>query len=441
LAGWLHRDDSDHLEQTRARVLDLFPSLVARLDQRAGDLSGGEQQMLGIGMAMLAKPQLLMIDELSLGLAPVVVEQLMTVVREVAKQGTAVVLVEQSLNVAMALAERVYFLEKGEVRFAGGCEQLVDREDLVRAVFLPAAGDSAPVAVGPARREEPADGRPLLQVEAVRRSFGGITAVDGADLCVERGEIVGLIGANGAGKTTVLDLISGYLPPDSGTIVFDGIDITALSPDARARLGLGRSFQDARLIPSLSVAENIAVALDRHLPYHDLLAAGCSLPLVKALEVDVAWTVADLIELMHLGDYRDKLVRDLSTGSRRVVDLAMAIAHAPTLLLLDEPAAGIAQREVEALAPMLRRIRDEAGCALLVVEHDIPLVQAVCDRLVALDLGVPIADGAPAAVVADPRVVAAYVGGDPTAIGRSGNGHRRPAARKRAVAATEVDGR
>ncbi len=145
--------------------------------------------------------------------------------------------------------------------------------------------------------------------------------------------------------------MSGFLVPQSGRIRLDGADVTELSPDRRAWLGLGRSFQDARLAGSLTVAENIAIGLERHLEVRDHLASMLGLPGVARQEEDVAWTVADLVELMHLGAFRDKFVRELSTGTRRIVDLAMCMAHDPSVLLLDEPSSGIAQAETEALGP------------------------------------------------------------------------------------------
>jgi ABC-type branched-subunit amino acid transport system ATPase component len=142
--------------------------------------------------------------------------------------------------------------------------------------------------------------------------------------------------------------------------------------------------------------------------------------MVRQQEEDVAWTVEDLIELVNLGAFRDKFVRELSTGSRRIVDLAMLIAHDPKVLLLDEPSSGIAQRETEALGPLLQRIRRETGCAMVVIEHDMPLIRSVSDRLVALDLGRVITGGSPDAVLSDPVVVTSYLGGDPAAVQRSG---------------------
>ena len=424
-AGWLYRDDPAYLKEANAEVLRTFPRLEERIDQMAGNLSGGEQQMLALGMAFIAKPKLLMIDELSLGLAPTIVEQLLGIVRRIQDNGTAIVLVEQSINVALTVADRAYFLEKGEVRFEGLTEELLERNDIVRSVFLEGAG-SVQAGDGPAKvaaapvRQAPQERVPILELDGVTMRFGGITAVNDASFVLNRGEILGLIGPNGAGKTTIFDLVSGFLAPSHGRITLDGEDITGMSPDRRAWLGLGRSFQDARLAGSLTVAENIAIGLERHLDVRDHLASMLNLPGVAQQEEDVAWTVNDLIELMHLGAFRDKFVRELSTGSRRIVDLAMCMAHDPSVLLLDEPSSGIAQAETEALGPLLQRIQVETGCALLVIEHDMPLITGVSDRMIALELGHPIVEGTPQEVIGHPRVIESYLGGDPAVINRSG---------------------
>ena len=420
-AAWLLRDDPE-LDERREHVLTLFPRLRERYDQLAGNLSGGEQQQLALGMAFLAKPDLLIIDELSLGLAPTIVEQLLELVREINAAGTAVVLVEQSVNVALTVADRAYFMEKGEVRFEGPTSELLERDDIVRSVFLEGAGRPTAARVRAERGELPAEERSVvLEAQGLGVSFGGIRAVDDVSLVLREAEILGLIGPNGAGKTTLFDLLSGFLPPGSGRVLLLGQDVTRWSPDARARLGLGRSFQDARIFPSLTVAENIALSLERHLEVRDHLAAGLGLPAAREVEQDIAWTVRDLVELMQLGAFRDKFVSELSTGSRRVVDLAMAIAHDPTVLVLDEPSSGIAQRETEALGPLLERIRVETGCAMLVIEHDMPLITTVSDRLMALELGAVIAEGPPLEVIRDPLVVASYLGtGDGAHVSRSG---------------------
>ena len=425
VAAWMI-EDSELAQRSIEEAMNRFPRLRERRDQLAGNLSGGEQQMLALGMAFLSRPKLMLIDELSLGLAPTVVEQLLETVRELNRSGTTIVLVEQSVNVALTVADRAYFLEKGEVRFSGATADLAARGDLVRSVFLAGATASRGKARTNARvQAEPgADVPVLLEARGVSVSFGGIRAVDYVDLHVDAGEILGLIGPNGAGKTTLFDVLSGFVAPTQGRVFLGGYDVTGLSPDARARMGLGRSFQDARIFPSLTVAENLAHALERHLPIRDHVAAALALPAMREQEDDVAWAVADLVELVGLGAFRDKFVSELSTGSRRVVDIAMAMAHDPAVLILDEPSSGIAQRETEALGPLLTHIRDETGCAVLVIEHDMPLIASISDRMMALEQGRVIAQGTPRAVLDDPQVIASYLGTDEAAISRSGTGRK-----------------
>jgi branched-chain amino acid transport system ATP-binding protein len=251
-------------------------------------------------------------------------------------------------------------------------------------------------------------------------TFGGIRAVSDASFDVWPSEIVGVIGPNGAGKTTIFDLISGFTPLDAGQIVLNGRNITELNSAARAAVGLGRSFQDARLFPELTVTETLAVAQERFVGSRSVVVAALHLPMVVDSEQHVAMRVDELIDLMGLGDYRHKFVRELSTGTRRVVDLACLVAHRPAVILLDEPTSGIAQREVEALAPVIRRLRDEMGASLVIVEHDIPFVSEVSDRLLALEQGQVIATGPPADVLAHPDVVESYLGTSGAAITRSG---------------------
>jgi len=428
LAAWLHRkgDRQAGLD----RVHELFPVLRTRRSDPAGDLSGGQQQMLALAMAFLSKPRLLMIDELSLGLAPVVVGQLLPVIQELRDQGTTIVLVEQSVNVALDVADHAFFMEKGEVRFSGPTAELLQRPDVLRSVFLAGKADGlgpadrnghapAVVAPVPAPGRGPDDGPAPLEVAEVTRSFGGITAVDHVSFDVAEHEILGIIGPNGAGKTTLFDLISGFVPVDVGRVRLAGRDVTDLGAAGRARRGLGRSFQDARLFPSLTVAEALAVSLERWVGTRDPISAALHLPNSFDAEQKVRRRVDELIELLGLGAYRTKFVHELSTGTRRIVDLGALLAHRPTVILLDEPSSGIAQREVEALAPVLRRIRDETGASLVVIEHDMPLLRSVSDRLVAMDQGAVIAVGGPDEVLEDPRVVESYLGPDRTAFDRS----------------------
>jgi ABC-type branched-subunit amino acid transport system ATPase component/MFS family permease len=418
-AAWMYRDDTDHVEQQLEKVLDFFPPLRERLDQPAGNLSGGEQQMVALSQAFLMRPQLLMIDELSLGLAPAIVEQLLGILREIAATGTTLILVEQSINVALTVAERAVFMEKGEIRFDGPTEELLRRPDLVRSVFM---GGAVGGTGATRRRVRSTYDEPdvLLRVSDLSISFGGVHALAEVSLDVHDNEIVGIIGPNGAGKTTLFDAVSGHLKPDAGTIEIEGEDVGRMAPDARARLGLGRSFQQARLFPALTVRENIAVALERRAVKSPIQAA-LWLPKVRAGERRLAQRVDGLVELLGLEAYADKFARELSTGTRRAVDLACTMAAEPKVVLLDEPSSGLAQAESEALGPALIRVVRETGCGMLLIEHDMPLIFSVSDRLVAMELGRVLLQGEPEAVANDPRVLRSYLTASSDVLERSGS--------------------
>jgi branched-chain amino acid transport system ATP-binding protein len=418
LAGWTQRRKRDEVAASTADVLETFPILQQRLDDAAANLSGGQQQMLALGMAFIARPRVLLIDELSLGLAPIIVGQLLPIVERLAASGVAIIMVEQSVNVALSVAKRAYFLERGTVRFSGPTADLLARPDLLRSVFLSHAsvGDSVeqlPVAV--------AEGDPaVLKVDNMTRSFGGIRAVNDVSFEIAPREIVGIIGPNGAGKTTLFDLISGFTPTEVGRLFLSGKEISEASPAERAAAGLGRSFQDAKLFPELTVSETLAVSTERFVKSRSMFAAALRLPQTFDSEQKVSERVDELLELMGLTQYRQSFIRELSTGTRRVVDLACQVAHRPKVILLDEPSSGIAQREVEALAPVLLRLRAEMGAALVIIEHDMPLISSISDRLIALDQGAVVTTGTPSAVLEDPRVVESYLGTSAVAITRSG---------------------
>jgi len=425
LAAWMFRSDDAYVRSATAEVLAIFPVLRERLDEPCGNLSGGEQQMVTLGQAFLSRPRLLMIDELSLGLAPAVVEQLLHIVERIGALGTTIILVEQSVNVALTVARRAVFMEKGEIRFSGATAELMARPDILRSVYLKGSAAAAgPVATSARAKARPVAEEgvpPALEVRDLHKRFGGISAINGVSFTLTEGEILGLIGPNGAGKTTVFDMISGFVEPDSGQVSVFGEDVTWLGPDQRAKLGLQRSFQDARLFPSLTVAENIAVALDRHAEARSTVMAALHLPNVRRSEAKLSRRVERLIELVGVGDFRDKFVHELSTGSRRIVDLACCLAASPKVLLLDEPSSGIAQSEAEELGPLLQRIKFETGCSILLIEHDMPLIMSVSDELLALELGAVVTRGAPHEVVEHPQVVASYLGTSEEAIRRSGS--------------------
>ena len=454
-AAWQRRGSRGAVGRRVAEALEALPPLRHRGGDRAGDLSGGQQQQLALAMALMAEPALLLIDELSLGLAPLVVEELIESVRRLRGRGMSVLVVEQSVNIALALADRVYVMDGGAVRFTGTSEEVRLRPNLLRSVFLADAaagmGDGAapPVpavaggTVAPPSGVEVGDGArdgarhgtgpaeagrppPALEVEGASVAFGGIVALDGVDLAVARGGVLGVVGPNGAGKTTLFDAVSGFVRLDRGRVRVDGVEVTGRSAAARARAGLGRTFQDSRLFGDLTVRDTLAVALERFVDVGDPLNAVLRTPAQQRTEAAVAERVDELIELFGLGRFATSCISELSTGSRRLVDLAGVVAHRPAVVLLDEPTSGIAQREVEAMGELLHRVRAELDATLVVVEHDIAFVAGLADTLVAMDRGTVLAAGPPSSVLDRDDVVEAFLG--TSAVVRQRSGPATPAA-------------
>ena len=261
------------------------------------------------------------------------------------------------------------------------------------------------------------DTRPALVTRELSVNLGGRLIVDRVSLTVGPGEIVGLIGTNGAGKTTIVNAVSGFVP-STGVVDLFGRDVSTLPAHRRARLGQGRAFQNARLFGSLTVRETLMVALEsrqRSLFVPSVLA----LPPSPRAEKRKRRESDEIISYLGLGRYADSLMSELSTGTRRIVELGALIALDTKLMLLDEPTAGVAQRETEAFGPLIQTIRKELGAAILIIEHDMPMVMSISDRIYCLEAGRVIAEGVPAEVRENPAVIASYLGTDERAIQRS----------------------
>lgn len=249
----------------------------------------------------------------------------------------------------------------------------------------------------------------LLRTDGLNLRFGGVVALDDVAISIDEGEIVGLLGPNGAGKSTLFNVLSGLITPDSGSVVLSERDISRALPYERALSGLGRTFQHIKLFPGHTVEENLRIAQHRHLR-SSALAAMLRLPSWRRDEAEARDRVDAVLELIDLEHYRHHRPGELSYGTLRFVELAVVLSLRPRVLLLDEPASGIAQREAEALGPLLKEIRDVLGCAIFLIEHDMPLLLSVSERVYALDFGKVIAHGTPDEVTADDHVLSSYLG-------------------------------
>ena len=389
----------------------LFPALRLRRTVAAGHLSGGERQILAIAMALLGNPDLLMIDEMTLGLSPAMCVQLAGVIRDLRDRfGLTILIVEQNAAVALDLVDCVHVIEHGSIVRSGDAQALkADRR--FRDVYLGIDPTDASALYAPGSKpQRPLSAEPvMLSVRGLSIRYGGVTAVNDVSIEVRRGDFLGIIGPNGAGKTSLLNAVTGLVPVHAGAVVFEEQDITRMPLRQRVHQGIARTYQGAELFLSLSVLDNLMIGR-HHRMRSGPLSNAAFIAGTLTEEISHRRRTEEVIELLQLESVRHTPAGMLPFAIQKIVGLGRALCTEPRLLLLDEIASGLTHEEKLLLARHLVRINEALGITIMWVEHDVRMVCDLATRVVALHYGRHVAEGPPDKVLASAAVQQSFFG-------------------------------
>jgi len=403
------------------KIYTYFTRLKDRRNSQAGFTSGGEQQMVAVARAMMAKPKMLLLDEPSMGLAPQLVAEIFNIVKELnQKEGVSILLAEQNTNIALKNADYGYILETGRVMLEGTAKSLANDEKVKelylgiskgeRKNFRDALNDEAKTkqSTKPTGRKFRIGG-PILEVKNISLHFGGVKAITNISFNILQHEIRAIIGPNGAGKSSMLNCINGIYKPQEGNILYKGSILENITPNIIAHMGISRTFQNLALFKRMSVLDNILVGRKLHTA-SNFFEVAFQLPKATREEKLNREKCEEIIQFLEIENIKNTQVGKLPYGLQKKVELGRALATEAEVLLLDEPMAGMNVEEKRDMCRFILKVNDELGTTIVLIEHDMGVVMDISDRVVVLDYGKSIGDGSPDVVRSNQKVIDAYLG-------------------------------